>query len=118
MSPETNPVPFTVRVNPGPPGDAAVGTSGWLSVGILTHGVPASVLRRALPRSGFASVGADPKDLVYFVDFKIRRGLRVHESADLFTVASIILGVSARPIRGGRISRLQKKNVIGLGNAA
>jgi hypothetical protein len=26
--PETNPVPFTVRVNPGPPGDAAVGTSG------------------------------------------------------------------------------------------
>ena len=27
-APETNPVPFTVRVNPGPPGAVAAGTSG------------------------------------------------------------------------------------------
>jgi len=28
VAPETNPVPFTVRVNPGPPGTASGGTSG------------------------------------------------------------------------------------------
>jgi hypothetical protein len=28
--PETNPVPFTVRVNPVPPGLTAPGTRGWL----------------------------------------------------------------------------------------
>jgi hypothetical protein len=31
--PETKPVPFTVSVNPGPPGAAASGTSGWLTYG-------------------------------------------------------------------------------------
>ena len=31
--PETKPVPFTVRVNPGPPGAVASGTSGWLMSG-------------------------------------------------------------------------------------
>src|ERR1700683_910415 len=29
-APETKPVPFTVRVNPSPPGLTASGTSGWL----------------------------------------------------------------------------------------
>ena len=29
-APETNPVPFSVRVNPSPPGAVASGTSGWL----------------------------------------------------------------------------------------
>src|SRR5438874_7286086 len=32
-APETNPVPFTVSVNPAPPGAAASGTSGWLISG-------------------------------------------------------------------------------------
>src|SRR5439155_23111953 len=32
-APETNPVPFTVRVNPGPPGAVASGTRGWLISG-------------------------------------------------------------------------------------
>ena len=30
---ETNPVPFTVRVNPGEPGTTLVGTRGWLTSG-------------------------------------------------------------------------------------
>jgi hypothetical protein len=29
-APKTNPVPFTVRVNPSPPGAMASGTRGWL----------------------------------------------------------------------------------------
>jgi hypothetical protein len=33
--PETKPVPFTVSVNPAPPGLTASGTSGWLINGIL-----------------------------------------------------------------------------------
>jgi hypothetical protein len=33
IEPETNPVPFTVRVNPAPPGAAASGTNGWLTKG-------------------------------------------------------------------------------------
>src|SRR6266581_1487866 len=32
-APETNPVPFTVRVNPGPPGAVASGTRGWVISG-------------------------------------------------------------------------------------
>jgi hypothetical protein len=31
--PETKPVPFTVRVNPAPPGATASGTRGWLISG-------------------------------------------------------------------------------------
>src|SRR5215831_6019011 len=30
IDPDTNPVPFTVSVNPVPPGATASGTSGWL----------------------------------------------------------------------------------------
>jgi hypothetical protein len=41
--PGTNPVPFMVSVNPGPPGSAAAGTSGWLitGTGFAAHAVPA-----------------------------------------------------------------------------
>jgi hypothetical protein len=31
--PDTNPVPFTVKVNPAPPGSTASGTRGWLIAG-------------------------------------------------------------------------------------
>jgi hypothetical protein len=33
VAPDTNPVPFTVRVKPGLPGVTAAGTSGWLTNG-------------------------------------------------------------------------------------
>ena len=49
--PETKPVPFTVRVNPSPPGLTASGTSGWLIRGtgfcaIATPLGPVSPMRR------------------------------------------------------------------------
>jgi hypothetical protein len=46
VDPETNPVPFTVSVNPDPPGAAAAGTRGWLMKGTgfaLEFATPAPV---------------------------------------------------------------------------
>ena len=47
VAPETNWVPFTVSVNPGPPGTTAEGTSGWLTNGT---GFPASASVLAIIR--------------------------------------------------------------------
>jgi hypothetical protein len=44
----TNPVPFTVRVNPAPPGAVASGTSGWLvnGTGFCAKAGAATAIRR------------------------------------------------------------------------
>jgi hypothetical protein len=48
---ETNPAPFTVRVNPAPPGAVASGTSGWFvnGTGFCAMAAPANTVRK--PRS-------------------------------------------------------------------
>src|ERR1019366_899110 len=47
----TNPAPFTVRVNPSPPGAVASGTSGWFvnGTGFCAMAAPANTVRK--PRS-------------------------------------------------------------------
>jgi hypothetical protein len=52
VAPETKPVPFTIKVNPAPPGLAASGTRGWLikGTGFCAVAIPAranAVKRRA-----------------------------------------------------------------------
>jgi hypothetical protein len=55
--PETKPVPFTVSVNPGPPGAAASGTSGWLTYG--TGFAPSTFLDLASTRIELAAKHAE-----------------------------------------------------------
>src|ERR1700691_2790792 len=55
---ERKPVPFTVKVNCGPPGETALGTSGWLRNGT---GLPVAVVgSTAMLRKGFTAVAPAP----------------------------------------------------------
>jgi hypothetical protein len=65
VAPETKPVPFTVNMNPGPPGAAASGINGRLTKGTALPGGPLekiSMLKKDRPPKGLPRRSRGPRN--------------------------------------------------------
>jgi len=71
--PDTNPVPFTVNVNPAPPGLTASGTSGWFMSGTGFAGVIAAPCSACAFAScaGLPATGSDSKTATAMSETKV-----------------------------------------------